>query len=240
VDETQAKAAGLTSDYDGKTYYFCSYTCNKQFDKDPASYVHKKGHAEGGVPETGAAAQTVKDPVCSLEVATEAAKRAGRTSDYQGKTYYFDTDGCKQRFDYDPKYYLHGSPESTSTTPNAYPPLPTNPDLLLRLRRDSIRAIPEGKNLAPVAPQGPAAAPGAPPGPTPPMGHPGGAQAAPMTMPHGGAQVTPPAAAPQTPPLQPQAHPSPPLPPPAPEAAQPQPPKALHTLPPGPGGHQHD
>ena len=35
VDETQAKAAGLTSIYQGKTYYFCSYSCNKQFDKDP-------------------------------------------------------------------------------------------------------------------------------------------------------------------------------------------------------------
>ena len=182
VDVTQAKAAGLTSDSDGKTYYFCSYNCNKQFDKNPGRYVPGKGQAEGGVSKTGAAAQNAKDPVCSLEVSEEAAKRAGRTSEYQGKTYYFDTDGCKQRFDRDPPYYLTGSSEATTAQP--YPPMPTNPDLLLRLRRDSLRAIPEGKNLAPVeaAPPGPAQVkPAAPPtapvqpqAPPPPPQSPGG------------------------------------------------------------------
>ena len=113
VDETQAKAAGLTSDYEGKTYYFCSYNCNKQFDKDPARYVHQEAQAERGVSQTQAAAKNVKDPVCSLEVAKEAAKQAGRTSEYQGKIYYFDTDGCKQRFDKDPQHYLSGSSEAT-------------------------------------------------------------------------------------------------------------------------------
>jgi len=36
VDE--AKAAGK-SDYQGKTYYFCSPVCKTKFDRDPAQYV---------------------------------------------------------------------------------------------------------------------------------------------------------------------------------------------------------
>jgi YHS domain-containing protein len=30
------------STYDGKTYYFCSDTCRKKFEKDPAKYIRQK------------------------------------------------------------------------------------------------------------------------------------------------------------------------------------------------------
>ena len=225
VDETQAKAAGLTSDYEGKTYYFCSYNCNKQFDKDPGRYVHQEGQAERAASKTEAAAKNVKDPVCSLEVAKEAAKQAGRTSEYQGKMYYFDTDGCKQRFDQDPQRYLSGNSGATPVTIQPYPSVPLESDLQPRYKR----------LIMPRAPRGPTPAP--PPGPAPPMSHPGGAPAVPMAMPHGGAQVTPPAAAPAAPPgATPVAPPGPaqvkPLAPPS------QPPPPHH--PPGGGGHQHD
>ena len=33
-----AKAAG-TSEYQGKTYYFCAKSCKAKFDADPAKYV---------------------------------------------------------------------------------------------------------------------------------------------------------------------------------------------------------
>jgi len=36
VDET--KAAGK-SEYQGKTYYFCSPVCKTKFDRDPTQYV---------------------------------------------------------------------------------------------------------------------------------------------------------------------------------------------------------
>jgi len=37
------KTAGakFTSTYEGKTYYFCSETCKKTFDKEPAKHVKK-------------------------------------------------------------------------------------------------------------------------------------------------------------------------------------------------------
>jgi RND family efflux transporter MFP subunit len=216
VDETQAKAGGLTSNYQGKTYYFCSYKCNKQFDKDPESYLDPEARGGSGGSQASVAAEKVKDPVCGLEVVKKAAKQAGRTSEYQGKTYYFDTDGCKERFDSIPKYYLFGSSEATA--PQPFPEVPTNPDLLLRLRRDSIRAIPPGKGLAPVEepahqsqvqPSAPhSATPAAPPGP---------------------GQVQPPA--PHLLPMKPPAPPAAPQPPQVPPAPQ-------HS--PGGGSHQHD
>jgi len=144
IEVGQAKAGGLTSDYQGKTYYFCSYSCNRQFDKTPERYV---GKVAGG-PAPGEEASShkvpvvpgmVKDPVCGLEVATGAAKQAGRTSEYNGKTYYFDTKGCKQRFDSAPQRYLAASGEAPF--PEKYPNVPTDPNQLLRLRRDFHRSI---------------------------------------------------------------------------------------------------
>jgi len=40
IEETTAAA---TSTYKGKTYYFCSKSCKESFDKDPESFIGKKG-----------------------------------------------------------------------------------------------------------------------------------------------------------------------------------------------------
>lgn len=39
VDEQQAAAKGLTSDYRGQTYSFCSPSCKRQFDQNPQQYA---------------------------------------------------------------------------------------------------------------------------------------------------------------------------------------------------------
>lgn len=39
VDE---KKAGLKSEHEGKTFYFCSPGCKSTFDKDPHRYGHPK------------------------------------------------------------------------------------------------------------------------------------------------------------------------------------------------------
>ncbi len=41
VDQARAGAMGLTSEYQGKTYYFCSAECKAEFDADPARYVER-------------------------------------------------------------------------------------------------------------------------------------------------------------------------------------------------------
>lgn len=44
-----------------------------------------------------------KDPVCGMEVDPATAKFK---SDYQGKTYFFCSEGCKQKFDQNPESYV--------------------------------------------------------------------------------------------------------------------------------------
>lgn len=49
MDVEEAKAAGK-SEYNGKTYYFCSAGCKAEFDKEPEKYAgkehsHEEGHA---------------------------------------------------------------------------------------------------------------------------------------------------------------------------------------------------
>ncbi|MBI2371785.1 MAG: YHS domain-containing protein [Deltaproteobacteria bacterium] len=46
-----------------------------------------------------------KDPVCGMEV---DEKHAAATAVYQGQTYYFCAQGCRDRFLKDPKRYLGG------------------------------------------------------------------------------------------------------------------------------------
>ena len=43
-----------------------------------------------------------KDPICGMQV--EEADAAGQ-SDYEGKTYYFCSSGCKEKFETDPVEY---------------------------------------------------------------------------------------------------------------------------------------
>lgn len=203
VEEAQAKAAGLTSEYEGKTYYFCSYRCNKQFDKDPARYLKKEARADGGAHKDHqqAAPATCKDPVCGLEVTPGKAQAKQLVSEYQGKTYYFDTEGCKQRFDKDPKRYL--SESSGATTPQTYLHVPTDATAPLLYHKNLMRSMSQGPmpemphGVALEMPQGPAQV--APPG-TPPV--------APSAVPPGAAQVKPPPAMPPaTAPVGPQAVP---------------------------------
>jgi YHS domain-containing protein len=39
VDETKARAAGKTSQNGGVSYFFCSETCKKEFDANPAKHT---------------------------------------------------------------------------------------------------------------------------------------------------------------------------------------------------------
>jgi len=41
VDEARAKAMGMTSVYQGKTYYFCAEECKEQFDQNPGQFAGK-------------------------------------------------------------------------------------------------------------------------------------------------------------------------------------------------------
>ena len=50
--EVDTASAAATSEYQGKTYYFCAPGCKKQFDRDPERFLTKddaeKEHAGHG------------------------------------------------------------------------------------------------------------------------------------------------------------------------------------------------
>ena len=48
-------------------------------------------------------AETMKDPVCGMEVTYESAQAR---SEYNGQTYYFCSIGCKEDFDREPERYV--------------------------------------------------------------------------------------------------------------------------------------
>lgn len=52
-----------------------------------------------------------KDPVCGMDVDPKTA--AGK-SDYQGKTFYFCSPGCKKAFDKEPEKYMPKAEDSHS------------------------------------------------------------------------------------------------------------------------------
>lgn len=45
VDEQQAGSRGLTSDYQGQTYYFCAPGCKQQFDGDPQRFIGQQSQS---------------------------------------------------------------------------------------------------------------------------------------------------------------------------------------------------
>lgn len=48
VDEVRAKAMGMKTVHEGKTYYFCSMECKEQFDRNPEQYIEKpSAHQDG-------------------------------------------------------------------------------------------------------------------------------------------------------------------------------------------------
>lgn len=42
VDEEQAESEGLSSEYQGQSFYFCSPGCKQAFDQNPAAYAKQQ------------------------------------------------------------------------------------------------------------------------------------------------------------------------------------------------------
>jgi len=115
IKKSEAKAS---YEYKGKTYYFCCEKSKESFMKDPEKYIAKMAHAghdcqahlsqeaeKHGSHEHAARAQEgmVVDPVCGMEFKKEKAKAS---HEYNGKTYYFCTERCKDKFVENPGQYV--------------------------------------------------------------------------------------------------------------------------------------
>jgi YHS domain-containing protein len=106
VDKT--KAGAWETNFQGKIYYFCSSGCKEKFTRNPGKYIQPQTKAAAMQMPDRSDAQpqdTSQDPVCGMEVSTAEARRAGRTSTFQGKAYCFCADSCKRSFDENPQQF---------------------------------------------------------------------------------------------------------------------------------------
>src|SRR6266436_3579448 len=114
VDPEKAKAK---VDHGEKTYYFCSAGCARKFEQTPQQFLSKATPAAGShgseiaptaKPAMGSlpildSAPMVKDPVCGMMVDPQ---RAAGKAEYAGKTYFFCSPRCKERFEKEPEKFL--------------------------------------------------------------------------------------------------------------------------------------
>ena len=109
------KAAG-TAEHDGKTYYFCSPGCVQKFNADPAKYLASRSEQIAA-----------KDPVCGMSVQPSSA--AGMV-EHDGKTYFFCSAGCVQKFKADPAKYLKaGTPPAKPARTDVEYTCPMDPEV---------------------------------------------------------------------------------------------------------------
>jgi Cu+-exporting ATPase len=111
MDVDGAKAAASV-EYEGRLYHFCSRGCAEKFKDYPEKYLSPNYKAGGmgamvqigGAPvPIGGARKLEKDVVCGMSV--DPAK-ATSTAVHQGKTYYFCSRGCGEKFKADPEKYV--------------------------------------------------------------------------------------------------------------------------------------
>lgn len=111
VDPANARAS---AEYKGKTYYFCCAGCASKFKADPEKYLQNGTRAVAGAeshqemagdhqPKPG----RVLDPVCGMWVDPEKARGS---AEYKGKTYYFCSPRCVEKFKAEPERYLAPKP----------------------------------------------------------------------------------------------------------------------------------
>lgn len=52
LDQLESTQRGLTSDYMGRVYYFCSEECKARFDRDPSQFAaHQSEWEEWDIPD---------------------------------------------------------------------------------------------------------------------------------------------------------------------------------------------
>jgi Cu+-exporting ATPase len=116
--------AAAKIDHAGKAYYFCSKHCAHAFQQDPARYL---GAAHKPAMPQAAVSILRKDPVCGMRV--DPAKAAGK-HDHKGKTYYFCSKGCLEKFKAQPDNYLGAKPAPAPAKAGAQYTCPMHPEIL--------------------------------------------------------------------------------------------------------------
>lgn len=108
--EINKEDAAGSMEYKGTTYYFCCAGCETKFKEDPEMYVSGEGQGEHMQGEHMEHEQTgeVIDPVCGMTIKKDEAKFS---YEYNGTTYYFCMEGCKDKFVENPEEYIKAGDE---------------------------------------------------------------------------------------------------------------------------------
>lgn len=115
IKKSEAKG---TYEYKGETYYFCCENCIESFKENPEKFINQDNHegrehahqqGEDQMHEHGE--ETVVDPVCGMTIKKSEAKA---THEYNGKTYYFCMEGCKEKFVKNPENYVKEAGEKVT------------------------------------------------------------------------------------------------------------------------------
>ncbi len=113
---TEPTTAKANREFAGTTYYFCSAGCAEQFSKQPSKYVTGREVRTEPVDSLAAATRREpdgllilaskpkeKDPVCGMLVNPDSARAK---LDHHGKTYFFCSARCAERFQKEPEAFL--------------------------------------------------------------------------------------------------------------------------------------
>jgi len=116
-------AAKYTHEHKAKKFYFCCARCAEQFQADPQKYLQPAGNSGlvtlGGVAPTSKKSESIKDPVCGMDVIPANAKYK---FDRSGKTYYFCSASCLEKFRAQPEKYKQSA--VTGSAPLQIAPAP--------------------------------------------------------------------------------------------------------------------
>ncbi|MGO9675611.1 MAG: heavy metal translocating P-type ATPase [Methylocella sp.] len=120
VDPATAKHK---AEFSGATYYFCCAGCREKFVADPRRFIaaatasaprlddHHHDHSPAaccsGHDQAAPGKVEVKDPVCGMTVDPPTAKYQAH---HAGRTYYFCSAKCREKFVADPQRYLGAKP----------------------------------------------------------------------------------------------------------------------------------
>ena len=126
VDPASAKAQ---AEHAGKTYYFCCAGCAKKFQSAPEQYLKAGAPALVtigmpasapppliGISGTKTVDETTRDPVCGMKVNPRTAKHKTESA---GKSYFFCSASCLEKFKADPGRYLKPRLDPKAAAPSA-------------------------------------------------------------------------------------------------------------------------
>jgi Cu(I)/Ag(I) efflux system membrane fusion protein len=131
VNEENAKATGLTSDYGGKTFFFCSRECKEKFDKSPRS------HSVGGGSPT---------PMTMGKPAADIHEHHGKTPETKNHTMHDSKPGRMQMHEGMGKEGEKSVPEK-----NDHKSMQMKmPDGMPQERMKTMEGMPEEKNQEPM------------------------------------------------------------------------------------------